>query len=96
MLSQALDVAGYGVLRHLAGLGQCTPIGDAAWQSGHDRGKSAFRFGPEHDVEVVARFWHRIRADSIFVVRVNQKQSMGLYGKVCPAQIGTRSKGTMN
>src|SRR5271163_2362181 len=60
MLLQAFDVARYGVLRHLPGLGQCPPVGDAAWQSRHYGGKSALRFWPEHDVVMVARLWHWI------------------------------------
>src|ERR1039458_5691605 len=58
VLAQAGNVARNGVLGHFSRLIHRPPVGYATWQRRDERGVAALRFGPEHDVVVVARLGH--------------------------------------
>jgi hypothetical protein len=55
---QALDVPGYGIPCHPLGFCERPAKRHTSRQSWHDGRESAFRFGPEDNIEVAVRFLH--------------------------------------
>src|ERR1019366_4670663 len=73
VLAQAGNVARDGVLGHFSRLIHRPPVGYATWQRRDERGVAALRFGPEHDVVVVARLGHG--TDTIVLRKPGQTQA---------------------
>src|ERR1017187_7950331 len=72
VLAQAGTVARNGVLGHFSRLIHRPPVGYATRQRRDERGIAALRFGPEHDVVVVARLGHG--TDTIVLRKPGQTQ----------------------
>ncbi len=73
VLAQAGDMVRNGILGHFSRLIHRPPVGYATGQRRDERGVAALRFGPEHDVVVVARLGHG--TDTIVLRKPGQTQA---------------------
>ena len=79
MFTQAGDIAGDGIFRHGLCLFDCAPMGHATGQ-GWDQGcVSTLRFGPQHDVVVIASSCH---GTSVIVVWGGRRVKAGARSEV--------------